>query len=71
MHSIDQNQRGVNLFVIGMRLSFPNAIGVIFTPGGAWRLLYSLESIMFKTFFTIFARPISLTISPNPLFFST
>ncbi len=32
------------LFVIGNRRSLPNARVVIFTPGGAWRRLYSLTS---------------------------
>src|SRR5205809_4234 len=31
-------------FVIGNRLSLPKARVVIFTPGGAWRRLYSLRS---------------------------
>lgn len=32
------------LLVIGSLLSRPKARGVIFTPGGAWRRLYSLRS---------------------------
>lgn len=41
--------------VIGSRLSRPNALGVIFTPGGAWRRLYSLRSTMRATRLTIAA----------------
>lgn len=33
-------------FVIGSLRSLPNAFGVILSPGGAWRLLYSLRSTM-------------------------
>ena len=33
-------------FVIGVRRSRPNAFGRSFTPGGAWRRLYSARSII-------------------------
>ena len=36
-------------FVIGSRRSRPNAFGEIFTPGGAWRRLYSARSTMRMT----------------------
>src|SRR5660397_128423 len=35
--------------VIGIRRSFPRARGVILTPGGAWRRLYSLRSTSVTT----------------------
>ena len=36
----------VQRFVIGVRRSRPNAFGRSFTPGGAWRRLYSARSII-------------------------
>ena len=38
--------------VIGSRRSRPNAFGEIFTPGGAWRRLYSARSTIRMTRFT-------------------
>lgn len=35
--------------VMGIRLSLPNALGVIFIPGGDSRLLYSFLSTMLTT----------------------
>jgi hypothetical protein len=40
---IDETERG-EPFVIGIRRSFPKARVVTFTPGGAWRRLYSARS---------------------------
>src|SRR5207245_7731951 len=48
-------------FVIGRRRSRPNAFGVIFTPGGAWRRLYSARSTMRPTRRTSSARMPSRT----------
>src|SRR5262249_44520822 len=39
----------LNLFVIGIRRSRPKARGVIFTPGAAWRRLYSFVSTIRMT----------------------
>lgn len=51
----------LNPFVIGNLRSLPNAFGVIFTPGGAWRRLYSLRSIRATALRTISSgKPLSM-----------
>jgi len=40
-------------FVMGSRLSLPKARGVILTPGGAWRRLYSARSTIRRTSATV------------------
>src|SRR4030042_4264232 len=52
------------LFVMGILLSFPNALGVILIPGGDCLRLYSLMSTILKTL-SISAFPMAwLLISP-------
>jgi phosphoenolpyruvate carboxykinase (GTP) len=47
--------QGLNLWAMGMRLPIPKALEVTFSPGGAWRRLYSLRSTLTRTSFTISA----------------
>src|SRR3970040_1075853 len=58
--------------VMGIRRSFPSARGVIFTPGGAWRRLYSLPSTSFTTRRTTSsgypAAAISATLRSSPTY---
>jgi len=49
--------------VIGILLSFPNALGVILMPGGDWRRLYSLLSTREITLRTSFPRKPAAIIS--------
>src|SRR5579864_5262392 len=51
---IDNYTDSLYLLVIGSLLSRPNARVVIFTPGGAWRRLYSLMSTRRMTRSTVF-----------------
>src|SRR3990170_5873217 len=57
--------------VIGIRRSLPRARGVILTPGGAWRRLYSLRSTSVTTRRTTFSGYPAATISGTLLSSST
>jgi hypothetical protein len=57
--------------VIGSRRSLPKARGVILTPGGAWRRLYSLRSTMPMTRRTVASPKPRATISSTPRSSST
>jgi len=51
----------LNPLDMGSRLSFPSALGVILTPGGDWRRLYSLASTILSTLLTmVSSKPISV-----------
>ena len=58
-------QNGEYRFTMGMRLSRPKFRGVILTPGGAWRRLYSLRSTRLIVRLTTSASNPMPTISAN------